>query len=354
MSDFSVTSSPVPLKRVTLADVARVAGLAESTVSLAINRPPEKCRLGRATRERALLAAAKLNYRPNWRARALASQKTYTVAMMYGRSSPYLTGTNEAVVDALAGTFSNAGYHQLLVPIGPTAPLWVDAVRSDRVDGGIVLAPMPDELDRIHYETGLPLVLVNLKTNRLPLSQVYPDDELAGYLMTRHLLELGHHRIVFWRRATTTVNAPAEHHSVAERIAGYRRAMVEAGFTDAITVMEHLIEPDMAQWMVAHHEQVTALVAYDHFHALTLIHHLGENRIQVPRDLSIGTFNDNALIKIIKPALSTISLPDHEMGRHAAQLLLEHIDDPSLSPRTIKLMPQLRVRSSTIRLTDRT
>ena len=341
-------------KRVTLADVARVAGLAESTVSLAINRPPEKCRLGRATRERALLAAAKLNYRPNWRARALASQKTYTVAMMYGRSSPYLTGTNEAVVDALANTFSGVGYHQLLVPIGPSAPSWIDAVRSDRVDGGIVLAPMPDELDRIHRETGLPLVLVNLKSDRLPLSQVYPDDELAGYIMAKHLLELGHHRIVFWRRATTMPNTPVEHHSVAERIAGYRRAMIEAGYSNMVTVVEHLVEPDMAQWVLAHRHEVTAVVAYDHFHALTLIHHLGEIGIQVPRDLSLGTFNDNALIKIIKPALSTVALPDHEMGRHAAQLLLAQIDDTSLLPRTIKLTPTLRVRSSTISLSNRT
>ncbi|MEO0477801.1 MAG: LacI family DNA-binding transcriptional regulator [Planctomycetota bacterium] len=335
------------MSKITLADVAREAGLATSTVSLALNRRPSDCRLGKQTRQRALDAAAALGYRPNWRAKALAQQKTFTVAVIYARDAPYATGANEAISDALAQALSSVGYYQLLVPIVGDSSTWQDAVRPDRVDGCVVLNPKPINLGEIRQATGLPMALVNVVDDDPSLFRVIPDDRDGARRLTEHLLALGHRHIGFYVRPDEPNEHGQEHFSVAERLAGYRDAMEEAGLARQVDVVTHLEPAAYVQRMIDKPGQVTAVIAYDHFQALHLMHCVQQRGLRVPEDLSIGTFNDSRLLEYLNPALTTIALPDHDMGELAAHRLLRMLADDSAGPSEVRLPTQLRVRAST-------
>lgn len=332
---------------VTLADVAREAGLATSTVSLALNRPPGQCRLGKETRRRALEAAAALGYRANWRAKALASQITFTIAVIYARQAPYSTGANEAISDAIAQVLSSAGYYQLLVPIVGDTDAWRDAVRPDRVDGCVVLNPKPANLDEIRTAIGVPMTLVNVIDDDRSLYRVIPDDRDGARQLTEHLLGLGHRGIGFYVRPDEPNEHGQDHFSVAERLAGYREAMQDGGLGTRIDVVTQLEPAAYVQAMIDKPGKTTAVVAYDHFQALHLMHYIQQRGLRIPEDVSVGAFNDSRLLEYMNPSLTTVALPDHDMGELAARRLLQFLAGDDEGPVEVRLPTVLRIRAST-------
>ncbi len=344
---MSAASSPKSLHKPTLADVAREAGLATSTVSLALNRPPDECRLGKETRRRALMAAEALGYRANWRAKALAQQKTFTVAVIYARETPYSTGANEAISDALAQTFSAEGYYQLLVPIVGDSSAWRDAVRPDRVDGCIVLNPKPANLSVIRETTGLPMVLVNVVDDDPGLTRVVPDDHDGARQLTEHLIGLGHRNIGFYFRPDEPNEHGQDHFSVTERIGGYRQAMADAGLGHRVSVVADLDPAAYVQSIIDRREKASAVLVYDHFQAMHLMHCVQERGLRAPEDLSLGTFNDTRILEYMNPSLTTVALPDHDMGELAARRLIRAMGGDHAGAREVRLPVRLKVRAST-------
>lgn len=338
--------SPKAASYPTLADVARQAGLATSTVSLALNRSPSQCRLGKATRQRALEAAEALGYRANWRAKALAQQKTFTVAVIYARQTPYSTGANEAISDALAQTFSAAGYYQLLVPVIGDSEAWRDAVRPDRVDGCVVLNPKPMNLEKIREATGLPMVLVNVDDDT-DLPRVVPDDRDGARQLAEHLMALGHRDIAFYLRPDEPNEQGQAHFSAAERIAGYRQAMADAALEQHAWVETQLEPAAYVQSMLDRPGRTTAVLAYDHFQAMHLMHALKERGLRVPEDISIGSFNDERILDYMDPPLTTVALPDHDMGELAARRLMHLLAGDSTGDAEVRLPVKLKIREST-------
>lgn len=331
--------------RPTLLDVARAAGLSQATVSLALNRRPEECHLSPETRRRAIAAALQLNYRPNWRARALVKRRNFTVGFVYAREVPFLTGVNEQIVAALSDTLHGFGYHQLLVPLIGDPDHWRDVIRPDRLDGCIVLFPVPMQLSQIVAETALPMVAINLLSD-LPIPRVLPDDTGGTRLLMDHLLQLGHRDIAYFY-ATENV-----HYSVSRRRDAYIAAMQDAGLGNRIRVHG---EPDAGTFVARHllrADRPTAVIAFDHALASSLLFHCWDQGLRVPQDLSVATFNNTPETAQTIPPLTTIALPGREMGTLAAELLVRRIDekdqDPSPPSASQHWLPeQLVVRRST-------
>jgi LacI family transcriptional regulator len=196
-------------------------------------------------------------------------------------------------------------------------------------------------------ERQLPLVL--LGDNSDPsVSQVVVDDFGGAYAATKHLLGLGHQRILLYVH-----NTVKPHCSVGERLAGYRAAMAEA----CLETCECLQAPedDATDILIRSDARPTAVVCYSNLEATLIAHAMWQYNVSIPSDLSIVGFNDEFAVRFMTPPLTTVGFDAAKIGELGAQLVLQEIDvskgsDLSQNGRTPKVLtikPKLIVRGST-------
>jgi LacI family transcriptional regulator len=184
--------------------------------------------------------------------------------------------------------------------------------------------------------------LVNADTD-LPMPIVLVDDYDGALQNARHLLDLGHERI------TLLLGQQPPHYSVTQRQDGYAAAMRDAGLSGQISVVSDSSEEFVRGFVAADRAtRPTAVIVYTHYMAGHLLRLLWEVGLSVPRDLSIATFTNAFPVEDVIPPLTTIALPTEEMGRSAANMVLEQIDTKGEAPvRRVVLKETLIVRKST-------
>jgi LacI family transcriptional regulator len=174
---------------------------------------------------------------------------------------------------------------------------------------------------------------------------VLTDNQLGGYLATRHLLDLGHARIA-------CIAGPSSITPSAERITGYRRALKEAG----IPYDENLIirgdyhaqsGMDITHSLLQVRPRLTAIFALNDLMALGALRAAAEAGYSVPKDLAVVGYDDLEITHFTNPPLTTIAQPKKEIGVQAVQLLVERMALKSRPPRRLVLPPELIVRRST-------
>ena len=333
----------VSMKRPTIMDVARKCGLSKTTVSVILNKTPASDRVPEETQKRVVEAAELLGYRPNWRARALASRKTHTVGVLYAPPMPLIVrGNYEGIMAGINEVLSRHNYHMMYVPLGENVEEWGRILLDQRMDGVLVLSRLREPLAEIITQARLCAALVNADTD-LHLPTVIVDDYDGALQNTRHLIELGHERITF------LLGQQPPHYSVRQRQDGYTGAMRDAGLDEHVRAISSSVEDFVGAFVTSPPEQrPTAVVVYTHYMAVHLLRVLWEAGLSVPRDLSVVTFTNAFPVDDVIPPLTTIALPTEEMGRTAAQMVLEQIDTHGEAPkRRVVLKEQLVVRKST-------
>jgi LacI family transcriptional regulator len=331
------------MKRPTIMDVARKCGLSKTTVSVILNKTPASERVPEETQKRVVEAAELLGYRPNWRARALASRKTHTVGVLYAPPMPLIVrGNYEGIMAGINEVLARYNYHMMYVPLGENVEEWGRILLDQRMDGVLVLSRLREPLAEIITQARLCAALVNADTD-LHLPTVIVDDYDGALQNTRHLIELGHRRITF------LLGQQPPHYSVRQRQDGYTGAMRDAGLSDHVRVISSSAEDFVGAFVSSpRDERPTAVVVYTHYMAVHLLRVLWEAGLSVPRDLSVVTFTNAFPVDDVIPPLTTIALPTEEMGRTAAQMVLEQIDTRGEAPkRRVVLKEQLVVRNST-------
>jgi LacI family transcriptional regulator len=326
----------------TLNDVARLAGVSMMTVSRVINgsgyTSPE-------SRARVNQAIAELGYMPNVLARQLRSSRTKTLALVLTDiANPFFTTIARGVEDAARAQ----GYAVMFCNTDESVEEELEYVRvliQRRVDG-VLLVPATDssgslELLRKH---GLPVVVLDRRLRSGEVDEVRGDSEGGAYLAVRHLLELGHRRIA-------VLAGPESVSTSADRVTGYRRALLEAGVdpgSQQILFGEYTEASgyEMTGRILGLADRPTAIFAGNNFIAFGAIQRLREAGLEIPDDMSIVVFDDLPQGWII-PFLTVISQPAYEIGKQAAELMLERLagDEPP-APRTIVLPGSLIVRRS--------
>ena len=210
--------------RVTIKDVAEKAGLSVSTVSLVLNNKPH--RISEETRQRVLEVARQMNYRPNRLAVGLIKNRTNTIGLLI----PDITNMffAEIAKGAEMGC-QEQGYSMILCNTNDNPQKDIDYVNvllERGVDGIIFVMAVNSSNNKARecYELlrqfEKPVVLVDRVVEELELPSVATDNELGGYLATRHLLELGHTRI-------GCITGPMGSQSSKQRLFGYIRALQE-------------------------------------------------------------------------------------------------------------------------------
>lgn len=313
---------------VTIADVARLAGVGRGTVSRVLN---DRANVDPSTRARVLAAIKTLDFVPNQTARRLSLRRTQTVAVIL----PFLT--RPSAVERLRGmelTLAAAGYDLIVFNIETVDrrdAVFGDLPRPERVDGLIIvsLSPHASELERLE-RTGLPTILVDAHHRALP--RVVADDVLGGRLATQHLIGLGHRRIAFIGDIPRT---PLAFTSSRLRLTGVRRALTAAGCrlpASLIGIGDHSRRraSELATRMLTTSLPPTAIVCASDTQAAGVLEAARQLGLSVPGDLSVTGYDDLELADHL--GLTTIRQPLFESGVRAVQRLLRMVDGGSPEP----------------------
>ncbi|PXA72098.1 LacI family DNA-binding transcriptional regulator [Cryobacterium arcticum] len=328
-----------------MADVALHAGVALGTVSNVLNKPEKVKEL---TRRKVMASIAELGFVRNDAARSLAAGTSNTIGIVLADLS------NSLFVDIARGAEATVRQHGMNLLIANSdvdltkQSLNISLFEQSRV-AGVLLAPLDTAFARTNSVLSTtPLVLVNYASESGTYSGVVADEVHGGYEAARHLIGLGRTRLVF-------LGGPLMLMAVAQRLAGARAAVAESpGVT-----LEHIETRglNMAHGRQAGQEILTrpagtfdGAVAASDLLAVGAIQVLDENAgYEVPTDLAFIGYDDNHFASESAIPVSTISQHGEEMGRAAAQLLINEIHGGPLTlKRTVVIKPDLVPRRSTL------
>lgn len=309
-----------PETKPTINDVARLSGVSKKTVSRVINRSPL---LNQATREKVEAVIAEIGYVPNPQARALAMGRNFLIGLIHDNpNAQTVLRVQEGVLEAIRDT----EYALVVRPVDRTSPDLLDDVRHfveiQRLTGVLLLPPIAERDD-------LAALLGSLGCNYVRLGSAALDDEVhlaqsndreAVAAAVTHLVGLGHKRIGF-------VAGPEGFRSAMEREAGYRDALAAAGLAADSAIMargNYRFESglDAGRAILAAAERPTAIFASNDEMAAGVLHAAREQGIEVPEELSLIGFDDNAIAAHIWPPLSTVRWPVRDMACSAAKKLI--------------------------------
>ena len=339
-------------RRVTSHDVARLAGVSQSTVSLVLNGRVD-VRIPEGTRQRVIEAAKELHYSKNAAARALVTGKTHRIGIVpIGPHSFLEQGTYYS--DLMQGVLQGAlqtSYNLLL-----HSSYYLDwyALYQDIMGGGadgvLLIGRHPkDELTLALLEASYPMVCVSYQPDKEPYLSIDCDNEMGGYLAVQHLLELGHRRIGYF--------CGFESNSwVEDRCQGARRALAEAGLpNDCLLLLPD--SPDSNFTPQSYCEQalvlleqtappITAFIFNYEEGAQQMAEALPEYGIRVPQDVSIISFNSTSVSERSSPTLTSVWQPLVEIGKTAVEMLIGSVEGNN-APSSVKRFPmRLDIRES--------
>ncbi|MFV2097736.1 MULTISPECIES: LacI family DNA-binding transcriptional regulator [unclassified Micromonospora] len=329
---------------VTIADVARHAGVAVSTVSYVLSG---KRAISATTRERVLASIHALGYHPHAGARALASRRANVIALVLplrsGMHLPVLMQFATSVV-----TTARQFDHDVLLVTADEGPAGLRRIAvSAMVDGIVVMdVEMHDPRVPLLRELERPSVLIGFPAESAGLTCVDLDFYRAGEACVEHLVTLGHRQLAL-------LGAPAV---VYERETGFAHR-TRAGFTETATRcgVTAVAQPCEENYdavrrelagLLHRHPGLTALVVHNEAavgHVLAALPTLGR---RVPDDISVVAICPDEVAERSGPALTSVLIPAEEVGRQAVSLLMRKVRGDAVPAATL-LDPRLTVRAST-------
>ncbi len=335
-----------------MSDVAALAGVHTATASRALN-PSTSGLVNAATARRVRQAAEQLGFTPNSAARSLRTNRSFTVGVLL----PDLTNPLfPPVVRGIEEALSPRGYTALLANTDNDEAkerTRFDALRGRQVDGFIVATAQREHplLDQAH-EAGVPIVLVNRRTDTRLFPWVAGDDATGMALAVEHLVGLGH-------RFIAHVSGPQTMSTGVTRAQAFRAAAESAGIgpeSAPATIGEaYTVEAGerATHELLDRHPETTAICAGNDLIALGALHAVKARGLRCPEDLSLVGFNDMQFADEFQPPLTTVHVPHLDLGAEAARLLLEQLDRneekgaPAPMAKTVLLPVLLVVRAST-------
>jgi LacI family transcriptional regulator len=327
----------------TLADVAEVAGVSASTASRALNGRGE---LAEATRAAVIEAAAALDFRPSAVARSLRTRTTFTVGFVVPDvASPFYA----AALKGAQGALEEAGYRVMLMDSEQQAMGEVAALRTlldHQVDGLLVATTglSPKRFDEVTGGSPTPCVFFDSLIRRAGAGSVALDNEPGTRLLVDHLVEHGHGRIAILAGSLAETSG-------IERLRAFRKAVRRHGLP-AREGYERHCRWSLESARAGTHELLdlalppTAVVASSAELALGCLHACRERGLSLPGDLALVCFDDPYFGDLLEPPLTAIGYDPREVGRAAAELLVEAMQDGERAHRAVTVPVELVIRRS--------
>jgi DNA-binding LacI/PurR family transcriptional regulator len=327
-------------------DVARLAGVSRQTVSRVINGEPY---IKPSTEEHVRRVIAELAWRPNSAARALATARSKSIGLLVSSRSLYGPFSASGAIDEAA---RERGYtiNSATLPDSDEASIAsaLDEFVAQGVDGIVVIAPQQRTLEALR-RVSIRVPFMSLQWRDGPGGRVVGFDQLAGArAATRHLIELGHSRILH-------IAGPQDWNEAEERMRGFLAEMSAHDMpTEAPVLGDWTVDfgYEIGLKLLARRGEFTAVFASNDQMALGIVHAANDLGLRVPEDLSVVGFDDIPEAKHFSPPLTTVRQDFSGLGRRAIDVLLadiERVEVPSpAEPEATELeVPELVVRRST-------
>ena len=321
------------LKKPTIYDVARRAGVSITTVSRILNAPDK---VNSKTRERVLAAIDELSFVPKAEARARAMQHTGRIGVI----SPFFTAPSFIQrLRGIAEMLSPRNYELVIYTVDSNDRLqeYLSSLPLTGNLDGLIILSLPVDDAQVHrlIDHGLPTVLTEYPHPKLNCVEI--DDVEGGHMATTYLLGKGHRRIAF---LGDTDLPEYSIHPVSLRLSGFRRALKEARIKlpDTFVRLAPYSQEQtrkVAKELLNLPEPPTAIFAATDFQALGVLKAARQLGFKVPEQLAVIGFDDLDIAEYVD--LTTISQHLDESGRLAVEILLAQIQAPSRPPKHVKL-----------------
>jgi LacI family transcriptional regulator len=298
-----------------------------------------------ATREKVLLAAERLGYVPNQQARSLAGGYSNIIGVLVpGLDNSYIGEVIRGIDEELAKSNYDLMIYTTHRQRGKETK-YVSSIVNGLTDGLLLIVPLVPTtyLDALR-ERNFPYVLIDQADTTEQSAAVNATNWQGAYEATQYLINLGHRRIGF-------ITGLMELSSAVERLEGYRAALSD----HEIPVRDELIVGGdfwpgggyaAAQQLLTLSEVPTAIFASNDLSAFGVMEAIRQRGFRIPEDISVVGFDDIPQASIVYPKLTTVRQPLDQIGRVAAKMLLEHIENPERSLRRVTLSTHLIVRDS--------
>ncbi|HEY8348012.1 MAG TPA: LacI family DNA-binding transcriptional regulator [Symbiobacteriaceae bacterium] len=323
----------------TIRDVARLAGVAPSTASMALNDHP---RISTETKMKVLAAARELNYQPNAMARGLKSRRTESVGLILTDiAGPFYSELIKGVEDVAI----ERGYQLVISSAHSGREESARRLLAERrTDGLIVLAPNLKDADLAAVASPeFPLVLLDRHLCAPGISCIRVDNVAAASEAVSHLINLGYRSILY-------VSGPQLSTDNQERLLGFRQALERAGlpFSPDLVVPGDFTEEGgrrAARWILDRPTLPDAVFAANDEMAIGVMEVFLDRGIRIPEDVALVGFDDIRLAAYVRPALTTVRQFKYELGQRAATLLFAMLDGTS-EARAERISTELVIRES--------
>jgi DNA-binding LacI/PurR family transcriptional regulator len=324
-------------KVVTMEDVAARAGVSRALVSIVFRDIPGASEDSRA---RVRQAAEELSYRPDQRARLLGRNRSRTIGIAFGLHDEF----HGELVEALYKAAEHSGYELVLSPVAPTRREThaAQSLLDYRCEALVLIGPHQTRRALEELAERVPVVVIARAVRSTKLDIIRTDDAAGARLAVEHLIQLGHHHIthVHGHRAP----------GAAERRAGYREAMHEAGLDAHIALIQGGLTEDHgteAADRLLTGTRPTAIFAFNDHCSAGLITRLREHDVHVPHDISVVGYDNTRIANSAAFSLTTIAQDSRALARAALERAIGRTEATHTDPTDVIVIPRLIVRDTT-------
>ena len=348
-----------PGQKVSLKFLADYLGLSPATLSLVMNRSAVADSIPKATQDQIFAAAEKFNYRPNFMARSLRTQRSFTIGVIVPEISE---GYETLVLSGIEEHLLREGYFYFVASHHHRPDLIDEYPRLllDRSVEGLIAVDTP-----WHHDLSIPVVTVSghNEVDKVPnpataivtniVTNIVLDHRRAAELALEHLFKLGHRRIAFIKGQEFSSDTEARWDAIVQAAAQFGLAIYPKLTTQ---LQGEIPSPDLGyrvtRRLLAKHEPFSAIFAFNDISAIGAIRALREKGLRVPEDVSVVGFDDIQSAAYQNPGLTTVRQPLSKMGKIAAETVLRRIgrngqEHNADHPKQITVEPELVVREST-------
>jgi len=326
----------------TIEDVAQAAKVSTATISRAINEPDK---VAEPTRARIEAVIREMGYTPNHGGRALASSRSNTVGAIIPTMANSMFASG---LQAFQERLAEAGVTLLVASTGYDNEKELQQIRSLMAQGadGLLLIGESRAPESIEYLALRKIPYVISWSYKADPTRVFAgfDNSKAAYAIANNILELGH------RRLAMIGGNSRDNDRASDRIEGVKKAV--KSFGDNAKLIE-IIETNYSiesggyafEQLMSRSDAPTAIVCGNDVLAAGAVVRAQKKGINIPKDVSITGFDDITLASVVSPPLTTVRVPQIEMGGAAAELLLKQLSD-DIQPASIQFDTEIVHRES--------
>ena len=312
-------------KNLTLKDLAQKLGLSTSTVSRALQNNPA---INDDTRLRVNKLAKKLGYYPDALAKSLKNKKSYTIGVIVPEISHFFFSS---VIDGIEDVTYKDGYAIMVTKSNEDFEREIlnsESLISNRVAGVIASISQNTKTGK-HFNNiinrGIPLVLFDRVLDDLDVHKIVGDDFKKVYEMVNHLIDSGYQNIAY-------LAGPSHLNITINRVDGYKKALIDNDIElmDGLIMNVNLNENDGfegAKTLIREFPKIDAICCVNDPVAIGVYKYLNKVGIKIPDKVGVTGFSNNPSSETINPPMTTVDQQGYKMGRKAAKILLQKINN---------------------------